>query len=65
MAGSKFLLNLQFCDLDGIEGSALANLITAAPQGNAAIMDQVGSDTAHEHQILIGSFQRHGVALIG
>ena len=59
------LLYQQLRDLDGIGGSALADLVAAAPQTDAVLIGQIGTDTAHEDDVLIGGLQRHGIALIG
>ena len=59
------LLYQQFSDLDGVGGSALADLVTAAPQADAALVGQVGTDPANEDDILVGGVQRHGVHLLG
>ena len=58
------LLNQQLCNLDGIGGSALADLVTAETQGNTALIGQVGTNPAHEYDILVGGIQGHGVHLL-
>ena len=59
-----FLLYQQFRDLDAVGGSALADLIAAAPQAQAVFIGNVGTDTAHIDDVLSGGFQRHGVLLV-
>ena len=66
-AAVDFLLILgddQLSDLHSVGGCALSHLVAAAPQTDAAIIGEVGTDTAHEHQILAAGFQRHGILLI-
>ena len=58
------LLHQQLRDLDAVGGGALADLVAAAPQAQAVGVGQVGTDTAHEHDVLSGGIQGHGVLLI-
>ena len=60
----ELFLHQQLRDLDGVGSGALADLIAAAPQAQAVVVRQVGTDTADEHNILIGGVQRHGVLLV-
>jgi len=60
----QLLLDQQFCNLDAVQGSALADLVAAAPQAQAVGVGQVGTDTANEDQILAGGLQRHGILLV-
>ena len=57
----ELFLHQQLRDLDGVGSGALADLIAAAPQAQAVVVRQVRTDTADEHNILIGGVQRHGV----
>ena len=51
----KHLLNQQLGDLDAVGGSALTDLVTAAPEADTVVIGEVGTNPAHEHQILVGS----------
>ena len=60
-----YLLHQQLCDLDSIGGSALTDLVAAAPQADAVFISQVRTDPANKDDVLIGSLQRHGILFIG
>ena len=64
-AGPCSLLGQQFRDLDAVGGSALADLVAAAPEAEAIFVGQVGTDTSHIDDVLAGGIQRHGVLLVG
>ena len=64
-SGISILFDQQLYNLDSVGSSALTNLVTAAPEADAAIIGQVGTDTAYEYDILIGGIQRHGILLLG
>ena len=58
---TRKLLQQQLCDLDGIGRRALAYLVAAAPEVQAALVGQILTDTADKNRILVGRVERHGV----
>ena len=50
-----------FGDLDGVEGCALADLVTAEPESKAVVVGKVLADTAYVDIILACGVKRHGV----
>ena len=54
----------QLGDLHGVGGGTLAHLIAAAPEVQAVVAGKVVPDAAHEHDVLIGGIQRHGILLV-
>ena len=60
----KALLEQQLRDLDGVGGSALADLVAAAPEVQTALVGQVLTNAADIDDVLIGRVERHGVDLV-
>ena len=53
--------NHVFCNLQGIEGSAFADLVAAGPEVDAVFAVEIFPDAAYGHVGLVGSVQGHGV----
>ena len=47
-------------DLHGVAGGALADLITAAPEGQALVVGQVLANAAYPDQVLVAGVQGVG-----
>lgn len=56
----KALLEQQLRDLDGVGGSALADLVAAAPEVQTALVGQVLTNAADIDDVLIGRVERMG-----
>ena len=57
------LLDQQLGNLDRVGGGTLANLVAAAPEGDAAQLIRIGNIATHAtnpDQILVGRVERHG-----
>jgi hypothetical protein len=53
-------------DLHRVHRRALADLVAAAPEGQAvAAAGDVLPDAAHPHQVLVGGVHRHGIEIVG